>query len=310
MKVCSACNIRICCHCAYRLSEKLAEDKIHRKFLNEVQRLAFSNRSTIPREINAESIVGLLSKEKHYFRRKINKHFELIKAKDIHRLVEECDEEFLKHYFLLVRFKGLSTDIRCLEWKDDLKEIRECFPTDEAFQRLKSPSTSQYDFLVFFSSEAHTITTSDFALLEEKEYVLLNKSANFSGVQAFVYCELGEKKATINFIMKLVPEELNFEWLDVEAQLVNRKKQFSYKSIREARGPDPELKILKKNFVMQNAGLMSTHISEYFRDCSYRQEIRHLDLTNNKLHDISAILGLTRLETLCLSKNFIREVII
>ena len=167
----------------------------------------------------------------------------------------------MKKYFLLVRFKGLSTDIRCLEWNDDLKEIRECFQVDETFQKLKNPSTSQYDFIVFFSSETYTITTSDFVALEEKEYVLLNKHPNFANAQGVVYCELGEKKATINFIMKVIPEELNFEWIDVEVQLINKKKQFNYKSIREARGPDPELKILKKNFIMQNAGLMSTHVN-------------------------------------------------
>ena len=75
-------------------------------------------------------------------------------------------------------------------------------------------------------------------------------------------------------------------------------------------GPDPELNILKKNFIMQNAGLVSTHINEYFPKCTYRNEIRHLDLTNNKLHSISVIWNLTQLETICLSKNFIKEIIV
>ena len=75
-------------------------------------------------------------------------------------------------------------------------------------------------------------------------------------------------------------------------------------------GPDPELNILKKNFIMQNSGLISTHINEYFPKCSYGSEIRHLDLTNNKLHDISVIWNLANLESICLSKNFIREIII
>ena len=73
--------------------------------------------------MNSESIMRLLSKEKHYFRRKINKHFGMIKSKDVHRLVEECDDPE-KRYFLLVRFKGILTDVRCLEWNDHLKEIR------------------------------------------------------------------------------------------------------------------------------------------------------------------------------------------
>ena len=53
----------------------------------------------------------------------------MIKNKDVHKLVEECecDEDSEKQYFLLVRFKGFSTEIRCLEWNDHLKEIRECF---------------------------------------------------------------------------------------------------------------------------------------------------------------------------------------
>ena len=76
------------------------------------------------------------------------------------------------------------------------------------------------------------ITTSDFTVFKERQHIFLNKKTNFRNAKAAVYCEVGQKKSMANFIIKVIPEELDFEGIDGESLLMSQKKQFNFKSIR------------------------------------------------------------------------------
>ena len=94
----------------------------------------------------------------------------------------------------------------------------------------------------------------------------------------------------------------------IDATVLNNKKQFAYETIEQARGSVPEVTILKENFRMPNVGLMNNHL-KYFETCEYRDEIKHIDLSDNQILDISLLLDhLTNIETIYVSKNFIKSI--
>ena len=94
----------------------------------------------------------------------------------------------------------------------------------------------------------------------------------------------------------------------IDATVLNNKKQFTYETIEQARGSVPEVTILKENFRMPNVGLMNNHL-KYFETCEYRDEIKHIDLSDNQILDISLLLDhLTNIETIYVSKNFIKSI--
>ena len=53
---------------------------------------------------------------------------------------------------------------------------------------------------------------------------------------------------------------------------------------------------------------MNNHL-KYFETCEYKNEIKHIDLSDNQILDISLLLDLlTNLETIYISKNFIKSI--
>lgn len=70
----------------------------------------------------------------------------------------------------------------------------------------------------------------------------------------------------------------------------------------------PDIESVRENFYMKNVGVTTAHL-DYFKNCDERLKIKSVNLSDNKIANISALLeSCERIEVLIVSENFIKEI--
>jgi hypothetical protein len=83
-------------------------------------------------------------------------------------------------------------------------------------------------------------------------------------------------------------KKFHLEGLSNEFEVLAQKKIFPYDSLEKARNNLPELTIVKENFTMQNMGITTPLIDNYF-STKKSEAIKHMNLNDNLIKDASII---------------------
>ena len=106
-----------------------------------------------------------------------------------------ADLEKIEHlYFLLVQFRGASTNLSLYYWNPSQQEIQNCYDPSEVFLDLKKVSTSYYDFIAFIRTneiETQEASTMDAIRLS------LKPETNIQNIKRFRFLKLSKKPPVI-----------------------------------------------------------------------------------------------------------------